>query len=97
MIANPTLPFPSIRPPCIPPIRHLGAASNIQSGIQEMVHDVHPLLHRLREPVETDGAIDGAGGEARVEGVEGRFPEIGEFVEDVGDFDLVGARVEEDE
>ena len=64
-----------------------------------MVHDIHPLLYR-RDFCGRGGdggrAVDGAGGEERGGYVEGGFPEVGEFVEDVGDAGGGSAVVEED-
>ena len=62
-----------------------------------MIHDIHPLVHPRGVLRYILWAIDSALGERGVRGVEGRFPEVGEFGEDVGHGGgvVVGAGVEE--
>lgn len=65
-------------------------------GIEEVVDNVHSLLHPLGELVQSHRPIDFARGKGRiVEWLEGCFPEIREFVVQVGNFCLVGTCVEE--
>lgn len=94
------LAYTPLPPPCIgiarvPPIRHLHPQN---LGVEEMVHDVHPLPHRVRvrrRPCQGGRTVELALRKGRVERVEGCFPEVGEFVEEVGELMLVGAVVEE--
>lgn len=65
-----------------------------------MIDDVHPLFYLrdlCRRGRDGGGAVDGAGGEERGGYIEGGFPEVGEFVEDVRDAGGGGAVVEEDD
>lgn len=60
-----------------------------------MVHDVHSLRHNRRELVQSLWPIDLALREPWIQGIVRCLPEIGELVEEIGDFGLVGSVVEE--
>ena len=60
--------------------------------IQEVVDDVHQAI-----AVGAGRTIDSASVEAGIRDVEGRFEEVLKLVQDVGDFGLGGAVVEEDD
>lgn len=72
----------SIGLPRVPPIK-LIHTQNI--SIKEMIHDNHALVSNGRVCLELSRPTDGALWEAWICGVEEGFPEVGEFVEDVGD------------
>lgn len=92
LLTNTPFPHPCVRPLRIPSIRH----NHVQNlRIQEMVHDVHSLRHHRREFAQPLRPIDLALRERRIEGIVRSFPEVGELVEEVGDFGLICAIVKE--
>ena len=86
---GPNAPFAPrrVRVGCVSPVRDQHAGD---VGVEEVVHDVHVRIG------DQPAAIDIAPEEGGAGGVEGRFPEIGEFAEDVGDA-WRSARVEEND
>ena len=62
--------------------------------VQIMIQHVHPAFRLI--PADARRPLHRAR-KTLVGGIEGRFPELGELVEDVGDFGLVGVVVEEDD
>ena len=91
---HPALTIPRVRSARIPPIGHHHPE---ELRVEVVVHDIHPLLDLGELGGGGGGTVDGAGGEERGGHVEGGFPEVGEFVEDVGDGGGRGAVVEEDD
>lgn len=84
---------PRVRSRSIPPIRNLNPPD---LGIEEVIDNVHSLLHPWGELVQSHRPIDFARGEGRiVEWLEGRFPVVREFVVQVWNCCLVGTCVEE--
>ena len=79
------IPMLRIRPRRMHTVRHLDAQD---VNIEHVVDNVHAAVRR-----GAGGSVDAAVREGRVCFAEGRFEEVGEFIQDVGDCGGVGAVV----